>query len=319
MESKVSYTLVGAFVILLGGALVSVLLWLAAGTEKKTYDRYVAYVSESVSGLNTDAPVKYRGVGVGTVTAIELDRDNPERVKLLFDIERGTPIKEDTVATIASQGITGIAFVDLSGGTAASPPLVAKAGEPYPEIRTAPSLFVRLDTAVSGMLSELTLVGRNLNQLADRVNLLLDDRKQAAIENTLANIEKLTGTLAARTEDIAKNGKKLNVIMSNTAQASAELPQLVAHLNAVLASVDATVGTIDRTAEDLGGAVTQSERRLGAASTRFMGEVVPVLTELRALSASLRRLSHEIEQRPQSLLFGHGHREPGPGEEVETP
>jgi phospholipid/cholesterol/gamma-HCH transport system substrate-binding protein len=318
MESKVSYTLVGAFVILLGGALLSVLVWLAAGTQKKTYDRYVAYVSESVSGLNTDAPVKYRGVGVGNVAAIELDHDNPERVQLLFDIERGTPIKQDTVATIASQGITGIAFVDLSGGTAGSPPLVAKEGQPYPEIRTAPSLFVRLDTAVSAMLRELTLVGHNLNQVAERVNGLLDENKQSSIQNTLANVEKLTGTLAARTEDIAKNAKNLDVILNNTAQASAELPQVVAHVNTLLASVDAAVGTIDRTAADLGAVAKQGEQRLGSASTRLMAEVDPVLGDLRALSASLRRLSHELEQRPQSLLFGRSRREPGPGEQEQS-
>ena len=115
MDSKVNYTLVGLFVLVLGTALVAVGLWLGATRSEKDYVSYVAYVSESVSGLNTKAAVKYRGVDVGLVRDIALDRDNPERVRLLFDIVRGTPVKQDTVAVLATQGITGLAYIDGRG------------------------------------------------------------------------------------------------------------------------------------------------------------------------------------------------------------
>jgi len=135
----VNYALVGAFVLVLGAVLIAGVLWLASGGAfQKKYDLYLAIEDESVAGLNLDAPVKYSGVDVGKVREIHLDPANPVRVILLFAIERGTPIKEDTVAVLKIQGLTGIAYVELSGGARDAPPLGAIEGNPYPVIRTKP-------------------------------------------------------------------------------------------------------------------------------------------------------------------------------------
>ena len=132
-----NYALVGAFVVVLGAVLIAGVLWLASGgTLQKKYDFYLAIMDESVAGLNPDAPVKYNGVDVGKVREIQLDPGNPERVNLLFAIDRGTPIKVDTVAVLKTQGLTGIAYVELSGGARDAPPLTAAAGSEYPVIRT---------------------------------------------------------------------------------------------------------------------------------------------------------------------------------------
>ena len=129
IETKVNYALVGAFVLALGAALVAGALWLAAGGAwQKKYDTYLAVEDESVAGLNLDAPVKYNGVDVGKVQAIHLDRINPQRVNLLFSIERGTPIKEDTIAVLKTQGLTGIAYVELNGGTVGIAPSADSTG-----------------------------------------------------------------------------------------------------------------------------------------------------------------------------------------------
>jgi phospholipid/cholesterol/gamma-HCH transport system substrate-binding protein len=107
--------LVGAFVLTLGAALIAGVLWLASGGSwQKQYDLYLAVVDESVAGLNLNAPVKYNGVDVGKVQDITLDSANPQQVRLLFAIEYGAPIREDTVAVLKTQGLTGIAYVELS-------------------------------------------------------------------------------------------------------------------------------------------------------------------------------------------------------------
>ena len=93
------------------------MLWLAAGrTAGKEYDSYLVYLTESVSGLNRQAPVKYRGVVVGLVREIALDPEELERVRVMLAIERGMPIKQDTVAMLSTQGLTGIAYLDLRAG-----------------------------------------------------------------------------------------------------------------------------------------------------------------------------------------------------------
>src|SRR6185369_14184257 len=139
IETKVHYPLVGLFVLVHSTVLIGIVLWLASGGAfRQKYDTYLAIEDESVAGLSLNAPVKYNGVDVGKVREIRLDTDNPERVRLLFAIERGTPIKEDTVAVLKIQGLTGIAYVELSGGARESPPLRASAQSPYPVIRTKP-------------------------------------------------------------------------------------------------------------------------------------------------------------------------------------
>jgi phospholipid/cholesterol/gamma-HCH transport system substrate-binding protein len=129
----VNYPLVGAFVLVLGAVLVAGALWLASGgASRKAHDLYLAIVDESVAGLNLNAPVKYNGVDVGKVRQIQLDPGNPEQVNLLFAIERGTPIREDTVAVLKTQGLTGIAYVELSGGTRAARAAARSRGQRLP-------------------------------------------------------------------------------------------------------------------------------------------------------------------------------------------
>lgn len=315
MESRVSYTLVGAFVLIFGAGIVSVTLWLAAGIEDKEYQRYVSYVSESVSGLNPRAPVKYRGVGVGLVSGIALDSDNPERVRLLLDIERGTPIKEDTVATVATQGITGIAFVELSGGSREAADLSAREGARYPEIPSKPSVLVRLDTAVTGMLAEMTGVARDLSTLTERVSNLLDDDKQAAFGNTLENVERITATLSSRVEVLAGDSSRIDTILDNTVAVSAQLPAVIEHLNDVLGTVDAMVLSIDGTATALSGAIGRTERGFERATDELLNEVAPLLSQMRGLGITLERTVRDLERQPEGLLFGRDRGRLGPGEE----
>jgi len=123
MEKKINHAMVGVFVIALGATWLAISLWLALGDFSTPYITYRVNMDESVSGLYLEAPVKYRGVEIGKVASIELNPAVPSQVQLLLDIELDVPIKEDTIAVLAVQGITGIAFVDLMGGSLSSPPL----------------------------------------------------------------------------------------------------------------------------------------------------------------------------------------------------
>jgi phospholipid/cholesterol/gamma-HCH transport system substrate-binding protein len=142
MDPRINYTLVGLFVLVLGSGIIAAAVWLSGRGDERAYQTYVAYVRESVAGLNPRAAVKYRGVNVGTVRRIGLDKEG--RVRLLLDIEVGTPLTDDTAAVLSSLGITGLAFVDLkavgrTSGRACRK--IGKAEEQFPEVRTCPSLL----------------------------------------------------------------------------------------------------------------------------------------------------------------------------------
>ena len=147
MESRINYTIVGIFVVLLLAGLVSFVYWLGKYGYKQEHDYYYVYMVESVSGLSSEASVKYRGVDVGIVEKMGLNPKNSEEVELLLKLKHGTQIKVDTRATLKSFGMTGLAFVELTGGRKDAP-LLAR-GDTIPIIPAAPSTYARLDESLT--------------------------------------------------------------------------------------------------------------------------------------------------------------------------
>jgi len=295
-------------VLVLGAALIAGALWLAAGgVVQKRYDLYLAIVDESVAGLNLNAPVKYSGVDVGKVRKIQLDPGNPQRVNLLFAIENGTPIKEDTVAVLKTQGLTGIAYVELSGGARDSPPLLATAGSGYPVIRTKPSLAARLENVLTSVLAKLDSTSNNINSL-------LSDDNLAAFKSALADIAAVARTVAARKDTLDAGIANAARTFENTSRISAQAGPVIDRIGRGADAVEKMGDEVARTSANAGKTVNS----VGADVKRFTAETLPelerLLGELSVLATSLRRLSEQTERDPRGLLFGRKAVPEGPGE-----
>lgn len=308
MESKVNYALVGAFVLGLGAVLIASVLWLASGGAwQKQFDLYLAIEDESVAGLNLNAPVKFNGVDVGKVRQIQLDPGNPERVNLLFAIERGTPIKEDTVAVLKTQGLTGIAYVELSGGAADAQPLRVTAGNRYPVILTKPSLSARLENVLTSVLAKLDSTSSNINAI-------LSDENRALFKSTLKDIAVIAGTIAARKDAIDAGMVNAARTLENSARVTAQLGPLIKRMDSGAAAIEKMGDEVAKTSTSAGKTVNS----IGADVKRFTAETLPelerLLGELSVLSASLRRLTEQTERSPAGLLFGRKAVPDGPGE-----
>jgi phospholipid/cholesterol/gamma-HCH transport system substrate-binding protein len=308
MEAKVNFVVVGVFVIVFSTTLIAGLLWLSSGKYyRKSYDTYQTYMSESVSGLNVDAPVRYRGVEVGHVRRIALAPGNVEQVQVTLDIDRGTPVKEDTIAVLQTQGLTGIAFVELTAGRRASVPLSAKPGEEYPVIQSGPSLMNRLESSLTSLLA-------SVNRTSDNLNGVLDEDNRRALRRTLADLEVLSRTLAARSATIDAGLASAAKTMDNAARFTDQLPHL-------LQRVERSVDAFDHMANQVGGAgATASEVLDGSRADvqRFTSETLPevheLVADLRDLAATLRRVSGELEKDPSALVYGKPSTKHGPGE-----
>jgi phospholipid/cholesterol/gamma-HCH transport system substrate-binding protein len=192
MEPKVNYTAVGAFVVILLIALIIVITWLSSGLSNKSYQNYLIYMNESVAGLNIDSPVKYNGVNVGSVKQISLNTQNPQQVVLLVNIETNTPITQDTRAVLNIQGLTGVAFIALKNIGFDTQPLKKTPGVKYPVIQSMPSLFNRLDSA-------LTILMKNLSQMSKSIDKAFDNENQQAFKETLKNLNTLSKNLTNQT------------------------------------------------------------------------------------------------------------------------
>jgi phospholipid/cholesterol/gamma-HCH transport system substrate-binding protein len=314
METKVSFAIVGAFVVALSAAGVGAVLWLASGrASQKQYDTYLVYFDESVAGLNVRAPVKYKGVDVGQVREIDLDANDPDRVRLVLAIRRGVPVKEDTVATLGVQGLTGILYVDLGGSSRESPILVAGPGEPFPVIRSGPSLLARLDTAA-------TTLAADLDQTILRVQEVLDEPTRAALRDAAADVARVTHAFARRSKEIDGGIAAAARMMEDGARAGAELPGLVDRLDRAARSVErmademtAAGGSARAAFDEVRGAAENAGR--GAEALRDAApDLRRLVRDLRDVTAALGRLTGEIERDPGSLVLGRSPPAPGPGE-----
>ena len=308
MDDKVNFAVVGAFVLALGAALVVGVLWLAVGMNtQKRYEPFQTIIQESVAGLNIDAPVKYLGVDVGKVSKIGIDPQNSRQVRLLFLIEHGTPIKQDAEAVLKTQGLTGIAYVELSGGSAESAPLVPTTEGEIPMIRSKPSLSARLENVA-------TSVRANVDRMSTNLNAVFDADNRIALKKTLADTATLMHALAAQQGAIGAGIANAARTASNAASAS---EQLAPALTRIAASAEA----VEKMAIAAGLASVSAGRTADAAASgvqRFSTETLPelerLLAEANELAISVRRLSEQTERNPTSLLVGGPSRPPGPGE-----
>lgn len=308
MEAKVNYVVVGVFVLALGAALIAGVLWLSSGSAfRKTYDTYQVYMRESVSGLTLDAPVRYRGVDVGRVRRIALAPQDVEQVLLTLDVERGTPVKQDTIAVLRVQGLTGIANIELTGGHRDSPPLTAQAGEEYPVIRTGPSLMVRLDTAVTMLLT-------NLNRTSENLNAVMDKENRHALKRVLADVETLTRTVAARSAAVDRGLVSASRALENTAQVTGELPRLIEQMQRSAQALEKMSNEVASAGASAAQMLDSTRGDVRQFTAQTLPDVDSLVTELREMTGTLKRVADELDRNPSVLLFGKPAPKRGPGE-----
>lgn len=307
MKNETPYILMGLFVLTLGTALIAGVLWLGTGGSGRDYPLYTVYMAESVAGLSRDGAVKYRGVNVGRIRAIGLAPNNPELVELVLEIEPGTPIKQDTVATLEAQGLTGLAYINLLGGSQAAPPLTAQRGEPYPVIRSRPSIWGRLDQSVGELVD-------NLIEASKRLKALLSPDNQQLVVDSLTNLSQLAQMLAHQSPNFAAAIDDLTATLRNTRDASISLPTLMQQLQRSAEALEAMAGQIAKTGSALRDTVAARDNEL----QRFTGSALPeaavMVQELRQTAENFRRLSESLQRNPAILLRGTPAPPPGPGE-----
>jgi len=308
MMRHTNYALVGAFVILCGLSIVAGVLWLAMGGAAGVYVRYHADMTESVSGLSVDAPVKYRGVDVGRVVDIDIDPDDDQQVRLSIEVREGTPIKVDSIAVLEFQGITGVAFLNLTGGSSGSALLVPTDRDPIPEIQTGASLLLRLDEGVSRLLNSFTAT-------SDRLQLLLDDDNQAAVRASLADLASLMHELDASAADLRRAIAGAADTFDSTRDLGIQASAAFTSVEEAAAAFEEMSVDLERTSVLIRQVVEAGDGEVTQLAHTMEREVRMLSADLRRLSERLDRLAISIEDDPSRVIYGPEAEEPGPGEE----
>jgi len=307
MKNKIQHMLVGLFVLGLGATFIAGILWLGAGGPGRDYRIYAVYMAESVAGLSRDGAVKYRGVDVGRIREIHLAPDNPELVRLLLEIEVDTPVKQDTVATLEAQGLTGLAYINLLGGSRAAPALSAEPGQDYPVIPSRPSVWGRLDRSLGELVD-------NLIEASKQLKSLLSDDNQQLLTQTFGNLNTLTAAMAGRADTVEAALDDLAAALHNARDASVGLPGLVTQLQNSAVALEGMANEIATTGSELRASVRAGSGDLARFTDTALPEVAVMTQELRRAAENFRRLSESLQRDPSILLRGTSAPQPGPGE-----
>jgi phospholipid/cholesterol/gamma-HCH transport system substrate-binding protein len=223
MNNKVNYTLIGILVLVGIVAMFSFAYWMMKPSSEKETTIYVIEFDESVFGLNVEAPVKYRGISVGKVSNLRINPKNSEQVEVQISVLKSTPIKENTVARLTAQGITGLTYINLSLGKNNAPELVVKDGEEYPVIKTVPSFFENFEQSlgsVSGKLSRtlgkteellgehnqknIAIILKRAANVSTKLDILLDEKTIVSLQNSAKNLESISRKMDSTLPNVNK-------------------------------------------------------------------------------------------------------------------
>lgn len=297
MENKAYALAAGLFTILLSMAVVGAALWFSG--EAVENEEYLLESHYPVSGLNTQAPVRYRGVTVGKVVNINFDKTDPRSILVKIQVASGTPLTQGAYAQLGSQGVTGLSYVMLDDDGKKPEPLKSENGE-LPRIPVRPSFMDTLTSSGQDMIA-------NFNVVAQRVNALLSDENQKQIVSTLQHVDRATEKFSSIATSMEPVVKALPGVINDTGVA-------LKRADALLANIDKRIDTFERAAKS----AEQLGNNGAALSETVLTETVPrlnvLLEDVQRSSRGIERLLYEINDQPQSLIFGRNTTPPGPGE-----
>lgn len=293
METRANYVLIGVFTLL--GFLGVLGFFLAFG--KFQLDRQFAYYEvrfDAVSGLSRAADVRFAGLLVGQVVDVRLSPDGDGMVVVRLEVDRDTPVRADSVATVDSSGITGVSFVAISSGTQGAPLINDRAD--VPELEAGQSTIQSLTEGAPRLLNE-TL------QVLEQVNRLLGDDNQQKVTNILDNVESSTGELSRALDNFSG-------FTDTIAEATATFAEFSDNLTPILLQAEKTVESLQFAIDEFALLATESRITFETGTATLLSVEAFVEDDLDAMVTDLRRaadmVGREIEAFSQEAqtMFG---------------
>ncbi|WP_431859358.1 MlaD family protein [Azospirillum sp.] len=306
METRASYILVGSFVLTLIAGLFGFTVWVAKIQLEESRQPYRIYFTGSVTGLQTGSPVRYQGIPIGTVTDLRLDPENVSRVRVTIEVAADTPIKTDSIASLEVQGVTGGAYVQITGGTPESKLLRETEHKGIPVIQSRPSTLATVVDAAPQILARVL-------DLTDRLSAgLMSPENLQALTQTLDNARRVSGDVAAATQGLDGTVRELTGLLAElnrTAQTvGPHLDQTVVQagksMQTVTADLHELTGSLKQASAQLNAMVTENRQPVRDFAQTGLYEITLLVTQLRDLSAQIGRVVGRIENDPSNFLFG---------------
>ncbi len=289
MENRSHALVAGLFVIFLSISVTVITMWFNGNTLQRS--NYLVVTNESVTGLNSQAAVHYRGVNIGKVESISFDSENLHQILINISVDQNIKLTKSVYAQLNYQGVTGLAYMQLNDDRTESEPIQSDTRIPMRR-----SLLEEVAGFGQDLLS-------NTNELVRKMHVLLSDQNQTQISHILQNVEKATKRFDSIANNLPPMLRSFSELTNETNTLVKNLNELSFQANHVATKMNQRGGVIDSLSQ----------------STEELSITIP---ELRKVSKHITRNSHnldrtlrQLEQNPQSLLFGRSTPRPGPGED----
>lgn len=312
METRAHYALIGGAVIVMLAAIALFVVWLGKYSFDEETVLYDVVFDGPVRGLSDSSEVRFNGIKVGEVIKLGLDPSNPNRVIARIEVDEVTPLKQDSVAQIEPQGLTGVSFIQLTGGSPDQPPLRRQASG-----REPPPVIYAKQSPLEGFVNNAEDVMNEAETTLQQAQGFLSEENQQELAVTLENIRELTETLNANKELIVEAKAAIVEL-----QAAAESINQLAKTGETLLNgeVSTAVNNISQAAEQLRATGAEVERTAVNANEALdnfgsgsSSQISRLLRDLESVTQSLDRVVTSIEENPAGFIAG------SPRKEVEIP
>ena len=311
METRSNHVLVGTVTLLLLAAIIGAAFWFSrlSDGENKEYD---IFFKQSVNGLAKGSSVNYSGVPSGQVEKIELWKRDPGFVKVRISLKDGTPVLQGTTATIAGVGFTGVSEIVLDGAVKGAPPIICPANNPLTVCPDGVPVIPTKPGALGELLNNAPQLLERLSTLTERLTELLNDKNQQSIAGILANVERISSSLADRSPEISATLAEARIAVQRTGVAAEQIGKLAATTDSLLtdegkplmADLRKSVQSATRSIDTLDKTIAEAQPGVRAFSNQTMPEVNQLVRDLREMSRAFRGVAEKLDQQGAGSLVG---------------
>lgn len=279
METRAHFIIIGLFTLLgiLGG--LGFFLWLASVQIDRQYAQY-GVLFDNVSGLDQSADVLFNGVAVGSVTGIRIWENDPSKAYVAIEIDATTPVATDTVARLESQGVTGVAYIALAGGSPGAALLTPQPDGP-PIIPSRQSSFQSLMSDAPDLIEDASKIIAQLEALTgpenqDHVRGILEnvDNATAGLEEALTDFSEISDTLRSATDDVTGFVEGFDGVGDAT-------KETLEAADTSFAAITETFENANTAIDTLGPAIEQASEAITAINTLIERDFAPLASDLR--------------------------------------
>jgi len=287
----------GLFLIALVTASTAIVFWIGSMDHERNL--YVISTRESVSGLNPESTVFYRGIAVGKVLKVQFDPLDSGTILVPVEVDKNIVLSKGVFATLRLKGVTGLTQIQLEdSGTI--PEVLPPGDNAMSRIPLVPSLTDKLMDSGEELLHKA-------DHLMLRLSALLTDENEKNIGGILSNLKTLTD--------------KLSELQKSVDKALAGIPALTTDARKTLANIDGLTNDLQGLTKEVqnlsvkaGGLVDSGKNSGDVLAQTTLPKVNKLLIELQSTTTQVKRVATMLENNPQELLLGPSQQDSGPGE-----